>query len=169
MQDQDLTEKTTNFDAEEPPTRTDRHKALDVFLGQWRAEGTSFGGTDQRGGDPKANGQSWQSVHEGRWHTGDFFLIQDEKARIEGAVFDTLSVMGVDAATGEYFAQSFENHGFERRYQVERDGDRWTLTGAHERATVTFKDGNRTQDIVWEWKPQDRWLPLCDRVARRTD
>jgi hypothetical protein len=40
-----------------------------------------------------------------------------------------------------------------------------------ERATITFSDDNRRQRIVWEWRqtPDGEWLPLCERVAVRTD
>lgn len=41
---------------EEAPIRGLAHNALSCFLGDWRAEGMSFGGTDQSGPDPKANG-----------------------------------------------------------------------------------------------------------------
>src|SRR5688572_7781173 len=71
----------TVSDAETPPVREEHHRALDVFLGKWRAEGTSYGSPDQDEREPKGNGVPWQSTHEGRWHTGDFFLVQDEKAR----------------------------------------------------------------------------------------
>ena len=40
----------------------------------------------------------WTSTHTARWHTGKFFLIQDERAQIDGP-FDTLSVMGWDDDT----------------------------------------------------------------------
>jgi hypothetical protein len=153
---------------EQIPTRGEKHKALEVFLGKWTARGTSYGNTDQSGPDTKANGQPWFSIHEGRWHSGSFFLIQDEWADIEGYRFDTLSVMGMGEG-GEYFARSFENHGFYRHYQVTRDGSAWQLSGASERATIRFSDGGRRQAVSWEWKRQDVWLPLCDRTAVRTD
>ena len=160
---------TTN-DSELPPKRGDKHEALSVFLGEWKAEGTSYGGTEQPADDPKRNGVSWASTHTGRWHTGEFFLIQDEKARLGGEdVFDTLSVMGVDPQTGKYFARSFENHGFHRHYDVAVDGNAWTVTGEHERARIEFSVDNRKQIIVWEWKPEEQWLPLCDRTAIRID
>lgn len=151
------------------PKHSPEHDALEVFLGKWSAEGTSFGGTDQQGPDPRAHGVPWQSTHTGRWHTGQFFLIQDERARIDGQVFDTLSVMGVDAAAGGYFARTFENHGFYRHYRLNRDGDVWHLSGDTERASITFSDGNRRQVIAWEWKVDGKWLPLCDRTAVRHD
>ncbi|HEV7689454.1 MAG TPA: hypothetical protein VGO52_01455 [Hyphomonadaceae bacterium] len=153
-------------DAEAPPKRGKKHEALSVFLGDWEAEGTSYGGPKQDAKDPKANGFAWASTLTARWHSGEFFLIQVERAQ-SGGQFDTTSVMGVDAQTDEYFAQSFENHGFARRYDVRVDGETWTLLGEHERAMIVFSEDGRTQTITWEWKPRDKWLPLCDRVAKR--
>jgi hypothetical protein len=154
--------------AEHLLTRQPERDELVVFLGDWRAEGTSYGGTDQSGSDPCANGVPWTSTRTGRWHTGRFFLILDERACPGGAEFDTLS-MGADASTGGYFVRSFENHGFYRHYDVSLDGVRWSLTGEHEWATVVFSDDDRMQTISWEWKPDDTWLLLCDGVATRTD
>lgn len=151
-----------------PPLRGAKHGALDCFLGEWNAEGTSFGGTDQSG-DPKAHGEPWLSTHTAKWHTGSFFMVQDERATIAGRVFDTLSVMGVDPESGDYFARTFENHGFYRNYKLARDAKVWTLTGATERARIEFSDDHQKQVINWEWKPGDCWLPLCDRTAVRTD
>jgi hypothetical protein len=148
--------------------RDENFEALSAFAGRWTARGTSYGGTDQSGDAPQGNGEPWLSVHEGYWHTGRFFLVQDEKADIAGDRFDTLSVMGVDE-DGSYFARSFENHGFYRHYRVERDGDRWTLSGNTERATITFMDEGKTQVLVWEWKRGEAWLPLCDRTASKIE
>ena len=148
--------------------RIAKHEALAVFLGKWTAHGTSFGGTDQTGDDRKANGQVWVSIHEACWHTGKFFIIQDERADIAGDRFDTLSILGVDD-DGSYFSRSVENHGFYRNYNLTREGDRWQFDGATERATVVFEDGGKRQVWTWEWKPEDAWLPLCDRVAERVD
>ena len=77
--------------------------------------------------------------------------------------------MGVDTQTGRYFARSFENHGFYRRYDVAVDRQVWTLSGDFERARIEFSADGRTQTITWEWRPKGQWLPLCDRVAHRED
>jgi hypothetical protein len=45
----------------------------------------------------------------------------------------------------------------------------WTITGATERARIEFSADGRTQTLTWEWRPKDRWLPLCDRVAVREE
>jgi len=159
----------TTSDNELPPTRGEQHDALAVFLGRWRAEGTSYGSPEQSEDEPKAVAESWVSRHTGTWHTGAFFLIQDERALVGGKPFDTLSVMGIDAQTGRYFVRSFENHGFYRHYDVDVDGRVWTLSGEMERARIVFSADGRTQTISWEWRPKGKWLPLCDRIARRED
>ncbi len=35
------------------------------------------------------------------------------------------------------------------------------------RATIVFSGDGNTQRISWEWRPEDGWLPLCDRTAYR--
>jgi hypothetical protein len=155
--------------ATQSPVRGAKHDALHVFLGKWSAHGTSYGGTDQSGEDAKANGECWMSTHEAAWHTGSFFLVQDERAIIAGSRFDTLSVMGIDLDTGEYFARAFENHGFYRNYKVTRQDNVWNLIGETERAKIEFADGDRTQIITWELKADGEWLPLCDRTAVRAE
>lgn len=160
--------KATN-DSEAPPVRGSAHDALSVFLGEWRAEGTSFGGTDQSGTDPKANGVPWVSTHTARWHTGGFFLTQDERATVGGTAFDTLSILGVEPGEKGHFARNFENHGFYRHYSISVEGQTWILEGETERAHTVFKAGGDTQTITWEWKQNGKWLPLCDRVATRID
>ena len=149
------------------PVRDSAHDALSVFLGEWRAEGISFGGTDQTGADPKANGVPWVSTHSARWHTGDFFLIQDERAQIGGAVFDTMSILGVEPGESGHFARTFENHGFYRHYALSAEGRTWLLKGKTERARTVFDADGNTQTITWEWLRDGKWLPLCDRVAKR--
>ena len=152
------------------PTQPNRQPAeLEVFLGAWRAEGISYGGTDQSGEDPKSNGAKWESEHKTWWHTGCFFQIEDERARPGGATFDTHWVRGTYPGTDKMFASSFENHGHMQTYELKRDGNLWTLSGPTERATIRFSNDNRRQEIEWEWKPKDRWLPLCDRTAVRVD
>ena len=151
------------------PVRDTKHEALEVFLGKWTARGASYGCTVQSGKDPKANAEAWISTHDGVWHTGSFFLVQNERADIASKRFDTLSIMGVEPDTREYFARSFENHGFYRHYKLTKQGSVWKLLGATERAQIEFADGDRKQIISWEWKPADKWLPLCDRTAVRVD
>ncbi len=159
----------TASEGELPPERGAQHEALAVFLGRWRATGKSYGIPKQPEDDPKSLAEPWNSSHVGMWHTGDFFLIQDERATTVAGPFDTLSIMGVDPKTGNYFAKSFENHGFHRHYEVSVEGRVWTLTGDTERARIELSADGKTQTIAWEWRPKGERLPLCDRVAIREE
>ena len=120
------------------------HDELAVFLGDWHAEGTSYGGDEQSLDNPHAGASPWNSIHSARWHSGDFFIVQDERAN---GPFDTLSLMGWDAQAGRYFARTIENHGFARDYTLTVDGRTWTLTGEQERATQIFSADGRSQEI----------------------
>lgn len=134
------------------------HERLAVFVGDWAAEGTAYGAD--------LEGSPWRSVHTARWHSGDRFVVQDERAN---GPFDTMSFLGWDQERGTYFSWSIENHGYHREYLLTRDGDTWTFTGAQERATIRFSDGGRTQTHHWEFRPEGEWITLCDRVAHRVD
>ena len=148
------------------PKRSAQHDALRVFLGDWKAEGQSFGGPDQDPRNPRGHPTPWASTHNARWLTGKFFLIQDERAQV-GGPFDTLSVMGWDDDAGRYFARTFENHGFYRHYEVTVEGNVWKIKGKTERARIEFSADRKRQTIAWEWRPKKSWLALCDRVATK--
>jgi hypothetical protein len=151
-----------------PVKRSDAHAALEVFVGRWRAEGWSYFGTDPNAKDPKQPRERWLSTMEAKWHTGEFFLIQDERqysGEDTAGVFETHSVFGVEPGTNDYFAHNFENHGFFRLYKIRRDGRIWTFDGQTERARIEFSEAGRKQVIAWELLKSGAWMPLCDRVA----
>ena len=141
-----------------------QHEALSIFLGDWHAEGTVYGGDAQTVDNPRGGASPWTSIHTARWHSGEFFVVQDERAN---GPFDTLSLLGWDPDANRYFARTIENHGFCRDYTLTEDGDVWTFSGDQERATHTFSADGRTQTIAWERLLDGTWLPLCDRVATR--
>jgi hypothetical protein len=45
---------------------------LEVFLGEWRAEGMPFAGADQSGHGSKVGSKSCDSAHKGYWYSGAF-------------------------------------------------------------------------------------------------
>jgi hypothetical protein len=151
----------------QPGARGAPHEALEIFMGEWKAVGQAYAAPDQDSRDPKKSSTPWTSTHSARWHTGKFFLIQDERAQVAVQPFDTLSVMGWNADTRSYYASSFENHGYYRLYDVRADGKVWTFSGSTERARIEFSADGRKQMISWEWRPKDVWLPLCDRTATK--
>lgn len=142
------------------------HELLAAFLGDWHAAGTSYGGDEQTPENPRGGASPWRSVHSARWHSGEFFLVQDERAN---GPFDTLAILGWDDEAQRYFARTVENHGYARDYTMTVDGRTWMTTGEHERARTVFSEAGRTQQISWEWKSAGTWLPLCDRTATRVN
>lgn len=135
---------------------TNHSDALSVFVGDWSAEGTAFGAD--------RTGARWHSIHSARWHSGEQFVVQDERAN---GPFDTMSFLGWDAERETYFSWSIENHGFAREYLLSVDEHTWTFSGDQERATITFSEDGRTQTHHWEFRPDGEWITLCDRVATR--
>ena len=101
------------------------HEALAVFVGDWHAEGTSYGGPDQSPGNPRAGASPWTSIHTARWHSGGYFVVHDERAN---GPFDTLSLMGWESERYRYFVRAVENHGFTREYDLAVDGRTWNRT-----------------------------------------
>jgi len=153
-----------------PPTRSELHAALDVFAGRWRAEGWSYPGADPAAQDPKQPRERWLSTIDAYWHTGGFFLLQDERCYAgedTSGVFETHSVFGVEPGTDRFFVHNFENHGFFRLYRLSREANVWTFEGQTERARYEFSENHRKVTIAWELKKGGEWRPLCDRVAIR--
>lgn len=141
--------------------RGPEHDALAAFLGEWRAEGTAYAD----GGE----GVPWTGEHIARWHGGEYFVVQEERARVGGEVVDTLSVLGVYPETSAYLARSFETGGAQRNYVITRQGPTWRFWADEARASITFSDDHRKQTIVWECQRDGEWMPLCERVAVRVD
>ena len=65
---------TQSDDSEGAPVHSDKHEALAVFLGRWRAEGESYGSPKQAVEAPKRVTEPWLSTHTGKWHTGELHL-----------------------------------------------------------------------------------------------
>lgn len=142
------------------PRRGAKHDALEAFVGHWQAVGETF----DEFGKPRG---PWISTHSAQWHSGKFFLVQDEHAN---GPFDTLAVMGWDDEKQRYFSRTIENHGHAREYAVVNEGRVWTFTGEHERARCEFSEDGKTQTIAWQWKPGNAsWTALCNRVATKVE
>jgi hypothetical protein len=156
-------------DTNEPihPERGDAHRRLDVFIGTWHTEGTSF--TDgQTPDDPRASGVPWTSDETYEWLPGGFFVLHRWNALAGTRVFDGTEIIGNDEANGGYFTRFFDNAGFHPEYTATVDGDVWTFTEPSTRATVTVQDGGQHIEHIWEWRHGgNAWLPLCERRATR--
>ena len=149
------------------PHPTPEHRLLNVFVGQWAAEGDSYTG-EPSPGQPHRSTVNWRSDESYAWLPGEFFLEHRFDALAGDRALRGIEILGYDSATNSYFADFFENYGFRPKYQVSVRGREWTFVADSSRATVLFsEDGNR-MTVHWDWRPDgEDWQPLCDRTATK--
>lgn len=136
------------------------HGKLEVFVGKWHAEGTSYG----EGSD----GVPWTSEESYEWLPGGFFLLHRWDAMTGERAFQGTEILGYDEAEGGYFTRFFDNSGFHPEYRATVDGDVWRFEEPETRATVTVEDEGNRMRFKWEWRNGGpEWVPLCDRVATK--
>ena len=63
------------------PKPTAAHRRLEVFIGDWHAEGTSYG-DGQDAADPRASGVPWTSDESYEWLPGSFFVLHRWDAQL---------------------------------------------------------------------------------------
>ena len=97
---------------------------------------------------------------------GGFFVLH----RWDAHSFKGAEIMGYNEAEGGYFTRMFDSAGHHPDYCANVDGNVWSFAEEQSRATVTVEEGGDEITFTWEWKNGGRkWLPLCDRVAVRTN
>ena len=74
---------------------TAAHRRLEVFIGDWHAEGTSFG-EGQDAADPRASGVPWTSDESYEWLPGNFFVLQRCDAMVGEHEFKGAEIIGYD-------------------------------------------------------------------------
>jgi hypothetical protein len=142
-------------------------RKLEVFVGKWHAEGESYA-EGQTAVEPRASAVSWKSDESYEWLPGGFFLLHTWDAVVGERVFKGTEIIGYDEAQGGYFTRFFDNTGNHPEYRATVDGLIWSFKEASTRAKVTVSQAGDEMKFVWEWQHGNgKWLPLCDRVARR--
>ncbi|RKH56899.1 DUF1579 domain-containing protein [Corallococcus aberystwythensis] len=136
---------------------------LEVFAGEWRAEGVLG-----EASGPHVGAQATAEEHYA-WLPGGFFLGHRGVMRFGNERLESTRILGFDPVTQRYRMHQFDNMGYARVYEggEQQDGV-WFFAGPHERVTVTFGGGNHAMDIHWEQSDDgQRWRPLCDLKATR--
>ena len=148
---------TTDDTTEVAPNVGPEHRRLDAFAGSWKVTGTNLGGA------PNAPNSTVTGEERYEWMPGNFFLVSHFDHRFgDGGQHTGMSVYRYDATTRCYSTHAFDNLGFARRYAVSVDGQRWTYSGDHERATIEFSTDGRTMSVYWELAADgSTWQPLC--------
>jgi len=138
---------------------------LSVFVGNWHAEGDSYG--DHQSEDyPYASAVRWVSDESYEWMSGNYFLIHRWQASVGAQTFKGLEIMGYDVARKEFFTRMFDNGGSATKYKVINKDDTWKFSEPFTRSSVLFSDNNNLMTFQWQWRHEGSdWLPLCNRKA----
>lgn len=155
-------------DPTQVPVPDEAQRRLDVFVGTWHTQGTSFA-DGQLPEDPRASGVAWTSDETYEWLPGGFFLLHRWNALAGSRVFEGTEILGYDVAEGAYFTRFFDNAGFHPEYVATVTDNVWRFDEPSTRAKITVHDDGQRMQHVWEWKNNGSdWLPLCEREARRS-
>jgi hypothetical protein len=139
----------TPLPKEAKPVLGAAHDMLDVFLGDWRGEGTS-------GDMPMTVEESFARLE------GGFFLTTTFDQKVGEARRKGVGSIGYDAENNVYHMHAVDSLGYERTYELSDVGDTWSLDGERERATYTFKGDGRLK-VRWEHRPDGgAWQLLCE-------
>ena len=123
--------------------------APEAFIGDWHAEGTSYG-VVQDAAHPRAADAPWTSHESQEKLPGSFFVLHRWDAQIGKDAFKGAEIMGNDEADGGYFTRMFDNTGHHPEYRASMDGQVWSCTAAQTRITATVQGGGDKMTFNWE-------------------
>ena len=145
------------------------NKRLGVFVGKWNMEGRQYEGLVGPAGKITA-------VETFEWLTGELFLVHRFEGRVGDGEAACIEIIGHDAKSQSYPAQSFYNNGVTNEWRLhERDGT-WTLTGdwhiagksMKARCTTVFSDDGGTRTGKWEHSTDgSKWRTFWDVKATK--
>jgi hypothetical protein len=144
------------------PTLGPEHRRLDVFVGQWTAEGRAASGTSD-------TFENTTQQHTYEWLAGGFHLLHRWAGHVGNRASHGIEVIGYDPATDSYDVLFFDSDGWARIYQARARDRVWTFTGPRERCLIMFGDDGNTMTVHWDRSPDGAtWEPLCDTKATRS-
>ena len=136
------------------PVRDDRHRALQVLIGNWINEGRTAGGDVIVTSD----------VYE--WAPGGFFVVHKAFGKIGDASVGGVEMIGVDGDS--YVSTFYDSFGNVHQSRLEIDGDELRWIGERTRCTVTLADNGTTQIARHEASADGlTWASSMDVTLRR--
>jgi hypothetical protein len=108
-------------------------KQLEAFAGKWRIEGKNFPVPPGNGETPVHGEDNYE------WLNGKFYLIDNWKHMFDVNGHQGVSILGFDSGEKKLFTRNFDNIGFDRRYILENDNNKWKIIGDKERATPSIQ------------------------------
>ena len=124
-----------------PPTPAAELKKLEMFVGDWAAEGTQTPG-------PGAASSRWTMTTHAEWMEGNFFLVERSEMDL-GAMGKgkDLAVMGYDPDRAVYTYRSFSSFGEVEDAAGKWEGDSFTWTSTEHMGGKTMQ-GRFTMKIL---------------------
>jgi len=149
------------------PERSDEHRALAAFVGDWKTAGhlrTEDGGV----------GKPISSVDIYEWLPGGFFVAHRWESQVGDSTAAGLEIIGYDAAARTYRTHFFDKEGGSGSEELTRQGNTWTWRGtnvmgtAHHRCISTLEDDGR-KFVARHERSEDgvRWTPWMDVTLTR--
>lgn len=136
--------------------------ALSWFVGKWQVRGYNEPIT------PEGRRMEVTGFQEYAFIPGKFFLSGSWDHRFGDGSHRGICVLGYEPGQGVYFAHHYDSLGYVRRYQLELEGRRWTISGEEERATFVFGSDSSSYRELWELRRDgEAWRPLCVLEASR--
>jgi hypothetical protein len=144
-------------------------KALEIFVGEWSAEGEQIAG-------PVGPAAKVSALQKFEWLQGNVFLI----SRFDGHVGDSpaacIEIWGCNRETGGWRAHTFYNNGLTNIWDIELDKGKWQLVGdwtmagksMKVRCSIVFSPDGTTMHSLWEHSSDgSTWQPFWDLKARK--
>jgi hypothetical protein len=139
---------------------------LNVFIGSWHAEGTSYG-EGQDVNNPEASGVRWVSDETYEWLPGNFFVLHKWDAKTGSSLFIGTEIIGYDETEKQFYSYFFDDSGNHPIYTGTVENNQWNFFEKDTKAKITINSDD-TITFNWEWKHDGSdWLPLCNRIAKK--
>ena len=138
-----------------------KHRALNVFAGKWITQGKIRATEGTTAAEMRA-------IDRYEWLPGGYFMLHEVDALIAGIVYQSIEMIGYDAAQGCYVTRSYDDQGASDGFTARLEGRAWSIEGEK----VRFKGAFDTCDSVlagtWEQRTdKNQWIPWMDIELRK--
>ncbi|MEP6572627.1 MAG: DUF1579 family protein [Gemmatimonadota bacterium] len=153
----------------QPAAATPQHLRLEVFAGNWSAQGHQHEGVV----GPAAK---ISAIERFEWLPGGFFLVHHFEGRVGRDEASCIEITGYDSVSRSYPTRTYYNNGQRNDWDVREENGIWMFTGdwptpdgsMKVRCTVEFSNSGGTRTAKWEHSTSGAaWRTFWDVTAIR--